>query len=297
MNNNNTHNASEDREKAIEQLVATFNYRVINRDVMVDTKQCCETIPELIQAITSSVDKQYMVAAEENIDQPVAVQSQTRYIVSGKRSFEAAKGYAGKKVAVLNYANNHSIGGAPFSAGAQEESLCRCSTLYPCLQVMEQPFYRKHQEMFMKGLLNNIGNDDLIYTPDVIVFKTDERTDPNYPQLMEMEQWYNVNVITCAAPEFRRTPSLPADYEAIIRSRIKKILDVAAKENNEVLILGAWGCGAFRNPIDIVSRIFVEQLQNYNFETVEFALATRSDVSANPFALALQQQNQPYTIG
>ena len=32
----------------------------------------------------------------------------------------------------------------------------------------------------------------------------------------------------------------------------EKILDVAEKEGNKVIILGAWGCGAFKNSIEIV---------------------------------------------
>ena len=264
-------------------------YREINFEVMSDTQRRYETNPELIEAIEWSIKNQYMVAEEENIDLPVADTISTRYIVSGKRSFEAAKEYSGKKVAVLNYANNVSIGGAPFRAGAQEESLCRCSTLLPCLQAMEEPFYKKHRRQARKKEINYMGNDDLIYTPEVVVFKSDLRTDPVYPQMLDRDEWYKVNVITCAAPVMARVSTRPDNYEMVIRSRIKKILDVAAKEKNEVVILGAWGCGAFRNPIKIVSRVFVELVKNYPFELVEFALATRNDVGSSAFAQALQE--------
>ena len=133
-----------------------------------------------------------------------------------------------------------------------------------------------------------VGSDDLIYTPDVVVFKTDERTDPVYPRMMDKDEWYRVNVITCAAPQLFGSVSRPDNYEEMIRSRIKKILDVAAKEGNEVVILGAWGCGAFKNPVELVARIFVELLKYYNFEIVEFALATINDVRSSAFARALQ---------
>lgn len=268
----------------------SFNYRKINYEVMVDTKRCYESMPELMEAIEDSVARQYMVAEEDCIDQPITDTPTTRYIVSGKRSFEAAKGYVGKKVAVLNYANNHCIGGAPFSAGAQEESLCRCSTLYPCLQAMREPFYKKHSDQYYAHEMNYMGNDDLIYTPDVVVFKSDERTDPVYPKMMNHEEWYKVNVITCAAPQLTIVKTLPDNYESKIRSRIKKILDVAAKEDNEVVILGAWGCGAFKNPIEIVAKTFVDLLKNYDFEIVEFALATTRDVSSSAFSRALNQE-------
>lgn len=263
-------------------------YREINFEVMSDTQRRYETIPELISAIKLSIENQYMVAEEENIVLPDTDTIDTRYIVSGKRSFEAAKEYSGKKVAVLNYANNVAIGGAPYSAGAQEESLCRCSTLLPCLQAMKEPFYMKHREQARKGKMNFMGNDDLIYTPDVVVFKSDLRTDPVYPQMLSSDEWYKVNVITCAAPVMVRVFTLPDNYETVIRSRIKKILDVAAREGNEVIILGAWGCGAFKNPVEIVARVFAELVKNYHFEIVEFALATRNDVRSSAFARVLQ---------
>jgi uncharacterized protein (TIGR02452 family) len=258
-------------------------YRRINREVMTDTKLLYETIPELKEAVKNSIELQFMVAQEENIDQPVADSHQTKYVCSGKRSFEAAKDYKSKKIAVLNFANNHSIGGSPFSAGAQEESLCRCSTLLPCLEAMNEPFYQKHICQFASKEINYMGNDDLIYTPDVVVFKTDERTDPIYPKMMDPSEWYKVDVITSAAPQLRKVRTLPANYNNVIFSRIKKILDVAAKEHAEVLILGAWGCGAFKNDINVVSDTFYSLLKNYNFEVVEFALSDPAYVTNSPF--------------
>ena len=260
-----------------------MNYHQINYEVMTDTKKQYESVEELKEAVKNSIERQYMVAQEENIDQPTVENSQTKYICSGKRSFEAAKAYKGKKIAVLNFANNHSIGGAPFSAGAQEESLCRCSTLFPCLEAMRKPFYEKHARQFDNKEIGYMGNDDWIYTPDVVVFKTDERTDPIYPKMMEQSEWYKVDVITSAAPELMRMRNIPANYEEIITSRVKKILDVAAKEKVEVLILGAWGCGAFKNDSKVVSNAFFTLLENYNFEVVEFALSTRGDVNHSPF--------------
>ena len=159
-------------------------FSMINIEVMTDTVQQYQSNPVLKEAVRSSIERQYMVAEEDNIDLPKEDASTTHYIVSGKRSFEAAKCYPGKKVAVLNFANNHSIGGSPFSAGAQEESLCRCSTLYPCLQAMNDKFYRKHKKQYERGEINYMGNDDLIYTPDVVVFKTDERTIPIRPVII-----------------------------------------------------------------------------------------------------------------
>ena len=259
------------------------DYRQINREVMLDTKSLYETMPILKEAVKKSIRRQYMVRHEDNIDQPIAMHSNTKYLATEKRSFEAAKDYVGKKTAVLNFANNHHIGGWPYYAGAQEESLCRCSTLLPCLEAMSKPFYQKHIDDFNKGLLDALGNDDLIYTPNVVVFKTDERTDPVYPKMMEKSEWFKVDVISCSAPELFKISQRPENYKEIITSRIKKILDVAAKENVDVLILGAWGCGTFKNDPAVVNEVFYKLLVNYNFDTVVFALASNHDVSNSIF--------------
>lgn len=94
-------------------------YSRINRSVMIDTKKQYTTVPELRAAVEYSIAHQFMVAHEDNIDQPVAQESHTQYVTSGKRSFEAAKTYRGKKIAVLNFANSHAIGGSPYYAGSQ----------------------------------------------------------------------------------------------------------------------------------------------------------------------------------
>ena len=278
------------RKQIIGKGKSMTDYRQINKEVMGNTVLMYENLPELQDAIRYSVAHQFMVKHEDGIRfEERKPQRVTRQVVSGKRSFEAVKGYPGKKVAVLNFANNHSVGGAPFSSGAQEESLCRCSTLLSCLKTMEHEFYGRHRHLYESHQLDHMGNDDLIYTPDVVVFKTDERTDVIYPKMMYQRDWYKVDVITSAAPELRHGNRCPADYEVQITSRIKKIFDVAASQDVDVLILGAWGCGAFKNPADVVARVFLTLLKEYHFETVEFALASAdANLASNGFAQALQ---------
>lgn len=260
-----------------------MNYREINFRVMTDTAEQCETQLALKQAIQNSIEKQYVVKEGTDIEIPERPAMETTVLLTGNRTFQAARQYKGKRVAVLNFANNHSIGGAPYSAGAQEESLCRCSTLYPCLKANNETYYKPHIEAFHSRRMNAMGNDDLIYTPGVIVFKSDE----SEPQMLLPEQWYPVNVITSAAPECYAFPSLPVNYTSIIRCRLKQVLDVAAAEVNEVLILGAWGCGAFRNPTYTVAKVFLELLKEYTcFETVEFAIGDKKSRNYEAFERA-----------
>lgn len=265
------------------------------KSLMLNTRQCYETDPALIATVANSIQNQYIVAENETVEIPKSEKLSTKYIISGKRSFEAAKDYSSKKVAVLNFASNHNIGGKPYSSTTQEESLCHISTLLPCLEALSDPFYKKHEDDFHSGRLTNIGNDDLIYTPDVVVFKTDVGKYIE-PQLLPKDEWYKVNVISCAAPRLIKT-SLPTNYEFIITQRIKRILDVAAREKTEVLILGAWGCGYYKNPPEVISRVFCSLLPNYSFETVEFAMASGQVSSSSPFykeVKALQQIRSSY---
>ena len=64
------------------------------------------------------------------------------------------------------------------------------------------------------------------------------------------------------------------DLAKLLERRIKRIITVAALTGNEVLILGAFGCGAFHNPPHIVANAFKEALTDTAkyFETIEFAV-------------------------
>ena len=252
-----------------------IDYRKINRTVMDDTMKLCGHNKSLKESITNSIKNEYVVYQSDAFDAGEIKQNpEMKIIVSKKRTFETAEGYAGKKVCCLDFANNHSMGGAPWSAGAQEESICRISTLYPCLEAQSKSFYEKHIREYEKGEINEMGSDDLIYIPGVTVFKTDE----SIPQLKEEATWFNTDIIVCAAPVLAYHYD-ENQYRQIMTSRVKRILDVAAKEKVEVLILGAFGCGAFCNPPEIVADIFALLIRNYNFETVEFAVYCRNDMT------------------
>lgn len=249
------------------------NYREINRAVMENTMELCSCINSLKNSIVNSIRNEYVVYQSEAFAaEDVQKNTEMNIIVSKKRTFEAAEAYAGKKVCCLDFANNHHIGGSPWTAGAQEESLCRISTLYPCLAVQSGAFYEKHSHAYEEHEIDAMGNDDLIYIPGVTIFKTDE----SIPKLRREDTWFNTDVIVSAAPQL--SPHYDEEaYRQIMTGRIKRILDVAAKEKVEVLILGAFGCGAFHNPPDIVADIFASLIHNYSFETVEFAIKSRSD--------------------
>lgn len=85
------------------KTIDVINYISINQEVMNDTFYKCNSVPALKTAIEASISTQFMVKHAEDISQPQKSGAQTKYVVSNKRSFEAAKGYPGKRVAVLNF--------------------------------------------------------------------------------------------------------------------------------------------------------------------------------------------------
>lgn len=265
----------------LEQLKQRYNqwkFGDINNQVMIDTKELCESNKRLIDSIGNSIST-CLIVYEDNDIKVFPKPWNTQIIVSNRRSYETAKIYKWKKVAVLDFANNHVPWWAPFRAWAQEESLCRCSTLYPCLFWWDnyELFYQRHIDQFNHWEIDWKWNDDIMYFKDITVFKTDE----DIPQLMNESEWYNVDVIVSAAPQAMEINPNWAIIETVLRKRIKRILDIAYQKNVEVLILWAFGCGAFHNPPELVAKIFKDLLKNYDFEIVEFPIFWRDNYWRN----------------
>lgn len=59
--------------------------------------------------------------------------------------------------------------------------------------------------------------------------------------------------------------------------RLRRILDVAVREGNEVVILGAFGCGAFCNSPEVVAQAARNVVKEYlyAFKAIEFAVYCR----------------------
>jgi uncharacterized protein (TIGR02452 family) len=65
--------------------------------------------------------------------------------------------------------------------------------------------------------------------------------------------------------------------------RAKHILHIAAANGVDILILGAFGCGAFMNDPNIVAKAYTIALENYRdyFEKIEFAIYCRDGEMEN----------------
>ena len=248
------------------------------RDALVacfqDTQQMYESDNELKAAALWSREHTVLIQEADALALPNVPSDVGNITITKRRTFESAEKllgeYPDKLVAVLNFASPVNPGGGVVTgSSAQEECLCRCSTLYPCLD----------QRMLWNGyyLPNRISRDSLstdacIYTPRVKVFKSDERM----PEILPKERWYDLDVITCAAPNLRRVvQTVSSDMLRQIHvSRARRIMSVAASRGVRVLVLGAFGCGAFRNDPRTVASAWhqvVTELGGW-FDAVEFAV-------------------------
>ena len=186
-----------------------------------------------------------------------------------------------KRIGVLNFASAKNAGGG-FLGGsqAQEESLARNSALYATLQ--SQPDYYHYHRRVNKSLLYS---NHIIYSPRCPVFQLDSGELLSEP--------YLVDFITSPAPNRgaieNNQPHFIAQIDKVFRERIELVLRLALREGCDALVLGAWGCGVFRNAPKKVAEIFGDILLKDGefssaFEYVSFSIPEHQKRAVNSLA-------------
>lgn len=185
------------------------------------------------------------------------------------------------EVLVLNFANPFNPGGGVRrGAEAQEEDLCRKSSLLLSLESdSAKAYYNYHRQ-----LRSPYSSDAIILSSKVQIIK-----DANQKLLPSP---VTVAVLTCAAPMLQNgLHNLTQEqYHSLMARRIDGILSVAAHLGYRVLVLGAFGCGAFGNDPNIVSELFRSSLEHYclppfgisrDFQIIDFAVLDNSEQKRN----------------
>ena len=193
-----------------------------------------------------------------------------RFTVMNSDSFEAAKDL--EKPYVMNFANAHNPGGG-FLLGspAQEEALCRCSTLYASISSSKaSPMYR-----YNNTHLGRVESDYMLLSENVLVFRN--------ANLELLEEPFTAGVVTVPAPNKRGAAMLAPSslIEKTMLRRIRILLLIAAENGYRNRVLGAWGCGAFGNdPKDVAGyfkQVLVDERYGFLFDEVRFAVYGKED--------------------
>lgn len=194
----------------------------------------------------------------------------TKIIVDDCDSIEAIRKHSLGKTAVLNFASYKNPGGRFLDGSmAQEECLCHSSFLYNVLSRFED-YYSWNNMNKNKGLYTNRA----LYSPKILFL------DPfNNP--------FFCDVITCAAPNksigIKYKTITQQENSTVLLSRIKFVLDIAIDREVDTLILGAFGCGVFKQDPYEVASIFKKYLEmnHYKaFDKVVFAIPRGNNYDA-----------------
>jgi uncharacterized protein (TIGR02452 family) len=219
------------------------------------------------------------------IPPPTGAGHRTRFEVTAEGSLRAARRLhraGGGRIAVLNFASARNPGGGYLGgARAQEEDLCRHALLYPCL-LRAPDYYEAH-----RASPDLLYSDRVIWSPDVPVHRGEDGE--------LLAEPYAVSFLTCPAPNtgeaLRRDPAVRDRIPRVLHDRARRVLAVAAHHGARRLVLGAWGCGVFRNDPRQVAEAFHTHLTAGGefaaaFQHVVFAVWDRRPDSANRAAFA-----------
>lgn len=194
---------------------------------------------------------------------------------------------AGKKLidegyhpVVLNFANRQIAGGGVLcGAGAQEENMFRRSNLAFSLY----QFHSNGIDFDIPQREERYPMDRTTggaYTPDVTVFRGTEIE--GYPLLQTP---YQLGIVTVAAmnrPELKNLYQIADHLVEPIKEKIRTIFRIALNHGHEAIVLGAWGCGAFKNPPQHIAKLFhqvIDEAEFCNrFKKIVFAIMDRKNI-------------------
>src|SRR5699024_2261765 len=167
-----------------------------------------------------------------------------------------------KKLVVMSFASPVTIGGKlQYGVNAQEQTICRNSILYQELKNYGSTYYYHSTQ----------NSNDLLFSPYIIY-----ANDIKYIHDKKEDQILKGNfadVVSVAAPDItsmrENNKVLPAEKIAEdIYNKVLATLRVFKNHETKVLILGAFGCGAFGNDPQMVAKIFKQVLDRSEFKGV-----------------------------
>lgn len=178
------------------------------------------------------------------------------------------------KIGVLNFASAKNPGGGFLNgAMAQEESLAASSILYKTL-IAHEKYYQSNRAQSSMMYTNHA-----IFSPDVVFFRDG--------RFQLVEKPFKASVLTLPAVNMGQVllkGENRTEAERVMRRRMKLALAIFAKQEAKNLVLGAYGCGVFRNDPKLIASWWQELLENEGmgqyFDSIFHAVLDRSQNGA-----------------
>lgn len=223
----------------------------------------CHAIVERMQRESRVYRDEFFVDKYEAHAEPTRVEVREQDCLLAARELTEE----GFSVAVLNLASRQNPGGCVLRGlGAQEENLFRRTNLFQAMfqfaPYAEQYGLRKSRAQY--PLDCNFGG---VYVPDAVVLRGLESD--GYP-VLEKEKQFLVSFI--AVPALNR-PDLTPDFSRLVpehaeatKRKIRTIFRIGIRNGHNALVLGAFGCGVYKNPPGHMAQLFREVLEEREFE-------------------------------
>ena len=245
-----------------------------------------DTLVHLQQVLAAACEGTFLYLPDKVLPIPTVTNNQeTDIYLSNETTLGCAQrlstGDAGS-VGVLNFASPKNPGGGFLrGAQAQEESLACSSGLYSCLETAQaKPFYEFHKRQTKPGAPKVpilLYSSNMVFSPHVPVFRSDQG------DLELLSRPYTCSMITSCAVNFNMgmmskqiKPQDKLIAQQVMITRALRVLEVAAHHEIDELVLGAWGCGLFKNDPKEVAKAFHAALiapkMERRFKTVVIAI-------------------------
>ncbi len=173
---------------------------------------------------------------------------------------------------VMNFASDYNPGGGVHGgARAQEEELFRRTNYFTSLnkKFVEYP----------------LAENEVVFTPNILILK-----DENYKYLPAFKSIDCLAVAAIRHPKLNDNNKYNKKDEELMRKKIESIYEIGILYGHETIILGAFGCGVFRNPPHEVASIFKEMNEKYKRYYKNIVFAIIGDSNYNIFKTIIENR-------
>lgn len=262
-----------------EDLIKVFDETVyvVNKGFYINSKGEKVEIPREHEGINLDSVTFYDKDIKKNINFDKLKRFKTEIKVVNQDCLYAAKELYddGYSPAVVNFASFKVPGGGVRKGSrAQEENLCRRTNLFESIFRFIDTLSKEYCLPLEKKRYPLPVNHGAIYSPSISVFR--ESDDKEYAF---MDELFSIDVITIAAlknPPLDSKGHMSDWAKSITKEKIRTMLNLAIYWENDSIVLGAFGCGAFANPPEDVAKLFKEVLEEPEyrdkFEKIVFAV-------------------------